>query len=50
MISFVVVGSGSKGNATLLFDEETLIQIDMGLPMRRITAALESIKKNKSDL
>ncbi|MCR5514784.1 MAG: MBL fold metallo-hydrolase [Bacilli bacterium] len=50
MISFVVVGSGSKGNATLLFDEETLIQIDMGLPMRRITSALESIKKNKSDL
>lgn len=50
MISFVVVGSGSKGNATLLFDEETIIQIDMGLPMRRITAALESIKKNKSDL
>jgi phosphoribosyl 1,2-cyclic phosphodiesterase len=50
MISFVVVGSGSKGNATLLFDEETLIQIDMGLPMRRITAALESIEKNKSDL
>jgi phosphoribosyl 1,2-cyclic phosphodiesterase len=50
MISFVVVGSGSKGNATLLFDEETLIQIDMGLPMRRISAALESIKKNKSDL
>ena len=50
MISFVVVGSGSKGNATLLFNEETLIQIDMGLPMRRITAALESIKKNKSDL
>ena len=50
MISFVIVGSGSKGNATLLFDEETLIQIDMGLPMRRITAALESIKKNKSDL
>ena len=38
MISFVVVGSGSKGNATLLFDEETLIQI------------LESINKNKSDL
>ena len=50
MISFVVVGSGSKGNATLLFDEETLIQIDMGLPMRRISATLESIKKNKSDL
>jgi phosphoribosyl 1,2-cyclic phosphodiesterase len=50
MISFVAVGSGSKGNATLLFDEETLIQIDMGLPMRRITAALEAIKKNKSDL
>ena len=50
MISFVVVGSGSKGNATLLFDEETLIQVDMGLPMRRITAALESINKNKSDL
>ena len=50
MISFVVVGSGSKGNATLLFNEETLIQIDMGLPMRRITAALESINKNKSDL
>ena len=50
MISFVVVGSGSKGNATLLFDEETLIQIDMGLPMKRVSAALASIKKNKADL
>lgn len=50
MISFVVVGSGSKGNATLLFDKETLIQIDMGLPMKRVSAALASIKKNKSDL
>ena len=50
MISFVVVGSGSKGNATLLFDEETLIQIDMGLPMKRVSAALASINKNKTDL
>ena len=50
MISFVVVGSGSKGNATLLFDEETLIQIDMGLPMKRVAAALASIKKSKGDL
>ena len=50
MISFIVVGSGSKGNATLLFDEETLIQIDMGLPMKRVSAALASIKKNKTDL
>ena len=50
MISFVNVGSGSKGNATLLFDEETLIQIDMGLPMKRVASSLSSIKKSKADL
>ena len=50
MISFVVVGSGSKGNATVIYDEKTAIQIDMGLPLRQINISLMSINKTRSDL
>lgn len=50
MISFINVGSGSKGNATLIFDEKTLIQIDMGLSLKRVTAALNVIGKQREDI
>jgi phosphoribosyl 1,2-cyclic phosphodiesterase len=45
MIRFLIIGSGSKGNATLVYDEKTLFQIDMGVPLCRITAGLEEIGK-----
>lgn len=50
MISFINVGSGSKGNATLIYDEKTIIQIDMGLTKKRVTEALSAINKNIEDL
>jgi len=50
MISFINVGSGSKGNATLIFDEKTLIQIDMGLSLKRVSAALNVIGKQREDI
>lgn len=49
MIRFVIVGSGSKGNATLVYDEDTLFQIDMGLPLKRVKAALGTLGKEVSD-
>lgn len=50
MLSFINVGSGSKGNATLIYNEDTLIQIDMGLPLKSIKAALKEIGKSIEDL
>ncbi|MCQ2911991.1 MAG: MBL fold metallo-hydrolase [Bacilli bacterium] len=50
MISFINVGSGSKGNATIIFDEETLIQIDMGLTKKRVVESLSTINKSIEDL
>ncbi len=50
MIRFLIVGSGSKGNATLVYDENTLFQIDMGVPYSRVTAALTSIGRAPSDI
>jgi phosphoribosyl 1,2-cyclic phosphodiesterase len=50
MIRFLILGSGSKGNATLVYDETTLFQIDMGLPLCRVEAGLESLHKTKKDI
>ena len=50
MIRFLILGSGSKGNATLVYDEKTLFQIDMGLPFCRVEEGLESIHKTKKDI
>lgn len=38
------IGSGSSGNATLVYDGETLIQIDAGLPSKKIKEGLASLK------
>ena len=40
MIKYVIAGSGSKGNATFIYSETTIIQIDMGLPLRAINNAI----------
>jgi len=50
MIRFLIVGSGSKGNATLVYDETTLFQIDMGLSFSRIKEGLEEIDHTKEDI
>lgn len=39
------IGSGSSGNATLVYDGETLIQIDAGLPSKKIKEGLASLNK-----
>jgi phosphoribosyl 1,2-cyclic phosphodiesterase len=47
---FVLVGSGSKGNASLIYSEHTLIQVDMGVPLNRVEEALTSIHHTKKDI
>jgi phosphoribosyl 1,2-cyclic phosphodiesterase len=50
MIRFLILGSGSKGNATLVYDEDTLFQIDMGVPFKRVVSGLKAIERNLSDV
>lgn len=50
MVKFIAVGSGSKGNATIIYDEHTVFQVDMGVPFKRISSALSSIGRKPSDL
>ena len=50
MLSFINVASGSKGNATLIFDENTLIQIDMGVSLKCVKEGLSLINKDFSDI
>ena len=47
---FVIVGSGSKGNATILVSHDTVILIDLGLPLVRVNEALNSINKTIKDV
>lgn len=49
-MKLAIVGSGSKGNACLIYTPKTLIQIDMGLPLKRIDQALRHIKKKTTDI
>ena len=47
---FDIVGSGSKGNATLVFSSKTTLLIDMGLPLERVEAELHRFNKNIKDV
>lgn len=40
MIRYVIASSSSKGNATLIYSENTLIQIDMGVTLTALNKAL----------
>ncbi len=40
MIRYVIASSSSKGNATLIYSETTLIQIDMGVTLTALNKAL----------
>ena len=50
MLSIVFVGSGSKGNATLIKSNSTLIMIDDGLPKCRINNGLKLFDASISDI
>lgn len=40
MIRYVIAGSGSKGNATFIYSENTIIQIDMGVTLMALKKAI----------
>ena len=47
---FIIVGSGSKGNATIVFSRGTTILIDLGLPLVRVKEGLDLIHKTIKDV
>ena len=50
MIKFLSLASGSKGNATLVYDEETVLLFDMGVSLSCLRKGLGEIHKNMGDL
>ena len=49
-MKFSIVGSGSKGNACLIYNKDTLIQIDMGLPLKSVKKELDHLGKTINDI
>ena len=49
-VRFEFIGSGSKGNATLIQYEHTLIQVDMGVPLKRLKEGLDALNKTIEDI
>jgi len=47
---FIIVGSGSKGNSTIVFSHGTTILIDLGLPLVRVKEGLSLIKREIKDV
>lgn len=47
---FDIVASGSKGNATLVFSHNTIILIDIGIPLVRIKEELTKFNKDIKDI
>ncbi len=50
MINLHVIASGSKGNASLIYDEETLILVDLGISKERLIEGLNEIGKSLNDI
>lgn len=50
MINAYILASGSKGNATLVFNEETSILIDFGISKSELIEKLSSLGKNFADI
>lgn len=50
MINAYILASGSKGNATLIFDNDTSILIDFGISKKEIEEKLSSIGKKLANL
>ncbi len=49
-LRFEFIGSGSKGNATLIQYGSTLIQVDMGVPLKRLKEGLKALGKTIEDI
>ena len=49
-MKFSIIGSGSKGNACLIYNKDTLIQIDMGLPLKSLKKELDHLGKTVNDI
>lgn len=49
-MKLIVIESGSKGNATLVYDEGRLLLIDMGITLTSLKNALKTIDKNLIDI
>ena len=47
---FDIIASGSKGNATLVFSHDTIILIDLGIPLARVNEELEKYQKTYKDI
>ncbi len=50
MLSFLSLGSGSKGNATLVRGGDTLVLVDCGFALRELEARLSQLGLSVSDL
>ena len=50
MLSFLSLASGSKGNATLVYDENTVLLFDMGVSKNLLVQGLSELGKSLSDL
>ena len=50
MLRVASVGSGSKGNATLVASEETTLLIDCGFPAREMLSRLDLLDVGVSDI
>ena len=49
-MKFSILASGSKGNASLIYTDNTLIQIDMGVTLKMVDAELKRLGKSRSDI
>ena len=47
---FHIIASGSKGNATLVVSNKTVLLIDMGITLTRLEEGLKEIKITKNDI
>ena len=47
---FDIIASGSKGNATLVFSHDTIILIDMGIPLKDVQEELSKYQKTIKDI
>ena len=45
-----VISSGSKGNASIIYDETTTILIDMGITLKRLEEGLNEVDKDIDDI
>ena len=50
MIKFINIGSGSKGNGTLFYNDKDLILVDYGLTLETLNNALSLINKTINDI